>query len=247
MEPSVLFDRGRRRRRLFRVRLLIIEDDLLLGQNLVDAFDVEHDVEWAVDGKTGLRLARTGDHDAIVLDWMLPRLPGIEVCRELRAASCVQAAVLMLTAKDTLEDKLAGFEAGADDFLVKPFALAELDARLRALVRRSRPVDDRRQIRIGDLTLDLDLCVAQRAGAKLNLTRVGFRLLEELMRHSPAVVSHSELERLIWKDHPVADGVLRTHVYGVRRAVDGSAAPDHRLVHTVRGVGYRLGVIEGAS
>jgi DNA-binding response OmpR family regulator len=166
----------------------------------------------------------------------LPRLDGNQLCQRLRAAGS-SVPVLMLTARDQLDDTLAGFAAGADDYLTKPFSLQEVEARVRALVRRAKP--NRSQVlRVADLELDLGSLVARRAGAVLDLQPGTRKLLVELMRASPHVVPKERLEVVLWGDEPPGPDALRAQIYALRRAIDRTF--DRPLLHTVHGVGYRL-------
>jgi len=220
------------------VRILLIEDNAALRANVTEQLEhAGHEVDVAVDGRSGLLLALAGNHDVLVLDLGLPRLDGLELCRRLRAQRGSGPLVLMLTARDTLDDKLEGFAAGADDYLVKPFEAAELLVRLQALARRStRPESE--TLVVDDLRYDLGSLHVERAGRLLTLNRVGLRILRELMGASPRVVTREQLERALWDGFSPESSVLRTHIYALRKAIDVEGlAP---LLHTVRGIGYRL-------
>jgi DNA-binding response OmpR family regulator len=189
-----------------------------------------------------LELALSSDYDAIVLDWMLPRLDGEAVIKSLRSLGCA-TPVLMLTALDDLPHKLAGFRAGVDDYLTKPFALAELDVRLEALIVRSK---GRAQVlQVADLRFDLATQEVTRAGTALRLYAGSKKLLEVLMRASPAVVPRDRLEATLWGDDPPEKELLRSHMYELRKRVDGVF--DTKLVHTVPKLGYRVAIIEGEA
>lgn len=218
--------------------LLLIEDHPDLVENLSDFFETRgHTVDIAYNGATGLGFALERRYDVIVLDLTLPGMDGLEVCSRLRAGG-YDTPVLMLTARDTLDDKLQGFVSGADDYLVKPFALAELEARLLALARRRRGETTRQSLQVGDLRFDPDRLRAERAGRRLELAPIPLRLLALLMRRSPAVVRRDELEREVWGDNPPDSDALRAHMHALRSAIDrGAEVP---LLHTVRGVGYQL-------
>ena len=221
------------------MRLLLVEDDPELARNVVEYLEPEHHVDHVLDGQSGLALCAASTYDAVLLDVMLPRLDGFEVCRRLREDLGLRLPVVMLTAKDTLEDKVAGFDAGADDYLVKPFALKELAVRLQALHRRTaRAADEPLVLAFEDLQLDLGRMRASRSGRPLRLTRIGLTILERLLRAAPQMVRREQLERELWPDYPVGDGVLRTHVYALRKAIDGAGGPP--LLHTLPGIGYRL-------
>lgn len=220
------------------MHLLIIEDNRQLAGNLVDYLESRgHSVDTALDGITGLHLAVTGDFDAIVLDLGLPGLDGTQVCRRLRAEGR-STPVLMLTARGELEQRVEGLDLGADDYLVKPVALKELEARIRAQVRRSRGGLEQGRWQIGDLSLDERTMQVNRAGRSIPLPKLDFQLLRILMRESPAVVPRARLEREAWGEEPPETDALRTHIHTLRRAVD---PPDLKpLIRTVHGVGYRL-------
>jgi DNA-binding response OmpR family regulator len=222
-----------------RMKLLIVEDNLSLVTNLFEYFEARgHVLDAAPDGVTGLHLAINNSHDAIMLDWTLPRLQGPDLVRRMRNEPSQNTPVLMLTARDALSDKLTGFHAGADDYLTKPFALPELEVRLHALIARggarARPV-----LEVGDLRLDTGTLLASRGGETLKLYPACRKLLEALMRASPAVVSRESLEHTLWGDSPPDADLLRSHIYELRRAVDDEHAV--KLIHTVPRVGYRLG------
>ena len=233
--------------RVMAMRVLLIEDNDELSVNVSEYLETRGMVvDTAGDGLTGLHLAVTEPFDAIVLDLGLPGVDGLDVCRRLRQDGGVQIPVLMLTARDTLDQKLAGFDAGADDYLVKPFALKELEARLLALVRRSLPRAGRGTfLTAGDLTFDVGRLEVRRAGRPVQLTPIGLRLLERLMRASGQVVSRRELEEAIWGDDPPDSDALRAHVHLLRAAIDKPFATP--LLHTLHGIGYRLEAGHGVS
>lgn len=219
------------------MKILVVEDHSDLAENIGDYLEARgHCIDFAGDGLTGLHLAATQRYDAIVLDLMLPGVHGLEVARRLRRDAADVTPILMLTALDTVEDKVEGFEAGADDYLVKPFALEELAVRLEALTRRAG--GRKRTLRVGDLDLDLGARVAVRQGRRLSLNPTGFRLLRKLMEASPDVVPRADLEEALWGDEPPGSDALRTHIYQLRQAVDRPF--DKPLLETVHSVGYRL-------
>ncbi|ROO31208.1 response regulator transcription factor [Salinisphaera orenii] len=220
------------------MRILVIEDNEDLAANIMEFLSARgHVMDSATDGVTGLHLAVVHEFDAIVLDLMLPGIDGFALCARLREEADKQTPILMLTARDTLEDKLAGFSSGADDYLIKPFSLLELEARLTALGNRG-PRRSQHLLRVGDLTLDLDTWQAERAGQRIGLTPTALRLLETLMRASPKLVRRAELEAAIWGDHPPDSEALRTHIHALRAAIDKPFAS--ALLHTVPTMGYRL-------
>lgn len=228
----------RRPHTLATVRLLVVEDDIGMTALLVRAFGREgYAVDTAGTGEDALWSAVENDYDGIVLDAMIPAPDGFEVCRQMRAKGR-WAPVLMLTARDAVPDRVRGLDAGADDYLTKPFALAELLARIRALTRRDplqRPV----QLRVGDLTLDPATHVVRRADADLSLSPKEFALLQELMRRPGEVLSRTHLVDHVW-DFAYDGGSNVVDVY-VRYLRDKIDRPFGRVtIQTVRGVGYRI-------
>ena len=220
------------------MRILIIEDNPDIAANLGDYLeDQGHTVDFAGDGITGLHLAVVGDFDAIVLDLALPGMDGLEVCRKLRAEADKDTPVLMLTARDRLEDKLAGFETGADDYLVKPFELQEVAARLKVLTARGRRRSSR-QLKVGDLSFNQDTLSVKRAGQEIYLNPIGLKLLQCLMKASPNVVSRGELEMEVWGEEMPDSDSLRVHIHSLRSAIDKPF--DSQMIQTRHGIGYRL-------
>lgn len=227
------------------MRILIVEDHRDIAENIGDYLAPKgHEIDFAADGVTGLHLAVTNDYDVIVLDLMLPALDGLAVCRRLREDAKSDTPVLMLTARDRLDDKVEGFQSGADDYLVKPFALKELEIRLEALRRRSQSAVASRVLKVGDLEFDPDTQVVRRAGRRLELNPSLRRLLGLLMANAHRVVRRDELEAALWgDDRPDAD-VLRAHIYALRSIVDKPF--DAKLLHTIHGTGYRLSADDDA-
>ena len=221
------------------MRILIIEDDVDIASNVYDYLGGRnHTVDHAADGVTGLHLAVTHSYDAILLDVALPGMNGFEVCRKLRVEAKRDTPVLMLTARDTLEDKLAGFEHGADDYLVKPFALREVEARLRALTTRYQGRVTDRVLKVGDLTFDPSTLGIARSGTPVKLPPKCVRLLELLMQRPGHVFSRAELETAVWGEALESGETLRSHMHLLRRAL---ARPDRSdPIETVHGLGYRL-------
>jgi len=220
------------------LRILIVEDNADIAENIGDYLEAQgHVLDYALDGIGGLHLALTQDFDVIVLDIMLPGMDGLTFCRKLREDAAKLTPVLMLTARDTLSDKLEGFRAGADDYLVKPFALEELAARIGVLVRRTGlPLHD--LLRVADLEVDIGKMKVQRAGRPVELNRACLKILIMLMQAHPKVVTRRELEHALWADKPPDSDALRSHIYALRRAVD--KAFKRPLIETVHGVGFRL-------
>jgi DNA-binding response OmpR family regulator len=227
------------------MRILLIEDHRDIAANIADYFAAKGDsVQIASDGVHGLTLAQQRAHDVIVLDLMLPGIDGIEVCRRLRAGTDAQTPILMLTARDLLADKITGLDAGADDYLVKPFSLLELAARLRALVRRTG-TPSQTMLTVADLQFDLQTLIATRAGQPLKLNPTTRRILALLMQQTHRVVSREEIEQQLWGDQKPGPDVLRAHVHALRNAVDKDHAV--KLVHTIHGTGYRLSLPDETS
>ena len=221
--------------------ILLIEDHRDIAEMVFEYLeDQGYNVDYAADGVTGLHLGVQNDYDAVVLDLMLPGIDGLDVCRRLRTDAHIDAPVLMLTARDTLEDKLAGFDSGADDYLIKPFDLKELVARLRSLIRRSKGEVAGEVLNVGDLTLDMQTLKVVREGREITLTPIGMKILKELMQHSPNVVERQIIERAIWNDLPPDSDALRSHMYNLRKAVDKPF--QRRMIHTVHSAGFRLAV-----
>ena len=196
------------------------------------------DMDYAADGVTGLHLAVSNPYDAIILDLMLPGMDGIEVCRKLRNEARRDTPVIMLTARDTLNDKISGLDTGADDYLIKPFAIQELEARLRSMIRRHKGEVAKEVLAIGDLVVDTATLNVQRAGEPLSLTPIGLKILTVLMRASPAVVSRRDLERQVWGNVLPDSDTLRSHLYNLRKVIDKPF--DRQLLHTVQGSGYKI-------
>jgi DNA-binding response OmpR family regulator len=223
------------------MRVLVVEDNRSLVANLLDYFEARgHALDAAPDGATGLHLACNQAYDVVVLDWMLPRMDGREVLERMREAGC-SVPVLMLTARDELRDKVAGFGAGADDYLTKPFELPELEARLNALAARASGQVHLGRLKVADLVYDPNTLEATRAGQSLHLYPACRTLLEALMRASPAIVSRERLARALWGDDPPDGDALRSHIYELRRSIDGPFPV--KLLHTLPRIGYRLCVI----
>jgi len=219
--------------------LLLIEDHQDIAEMVCAYFEHRgYAVDYAGDGVTGLHLAVTNSYDVIVLDLMLPGLDGIKLCERLRNDAKRSTPLLMLTARDTLHDKIAGLEVGADDYLVKPFEIQELEARVRALLRRARGWVTPELLRVGDLTLDSGTLQVQRAGRTLSISPMGLQILGVLIRASPRVVSRSHLEREVWGDILPDSDTLRSHLYNLRKAIDKPF--EKPMLLTIPGVGYRI-------
>lgn len=220
------------------MRVLLIEDDVDLAATVAEYLAARGwQVDHAYDGLAGLRLVEAGKPDLVILDIGLPGLDGLQVCERLRRDLQASMPVLMLTARDALEDKLEGFDRGADDYLVKPFSLAELERRLQALLRRSQGRTESIQ-RVGPLELNLHTREVRRGGTLLSLSRLEFEVLALLMTASPAAVSKEELARRVWNEDFVGDETIRAHIYQLRQVVDKPF--DQPLIQTIRGYGHAL-------
>lgn len=222
------------------MRILLVEDEIKVGNALSDGLQAEgYEITWAQTGEEGFFHASSCAFDVIILDVMLPGRDGIEVLHTLRKQGS-KTPVLLLTARDAIEDRVLGLDAGADDYLVKPFAFAELSARVRALLRRNKP-DPAVALTIGALEIDPIRRTVNRGGHRIDLTAREFELLEYLARNHGRVVSREMLARDVWKESGRAtplDNVIDVHVARLRRKMDDPF--ETRLLHTVRGVGFTL-------
>ena len=218
-------------------RILIIEDDEAIVRVLRRSLAYEgYTVDAAYDGETGLTLARDAHPDLVILDWMLPGMDGLEVCERLRAGGNIH--ILMLTAKDTVQDRVHGLDAGADDYMVKPFQLDELLARVRALLRRTQP-ERVPVLSFADLTLDTSTRLAMRKGRSISLTAKEYDLLELFLRHPRQVLTREMIFDRVWGyDFGGESNVLDVYIRYLRQKLELEG--EQRLIHTARGVGYVL-------
>jgi two-component system response regulator MprA len=219
------------------VRVLVVDDEPAVRQAVHRALTFEgYEVAVAKEGSQALELLALHSVDAVVLDVLMPNLDGLEVCRRLRAAGN-STPVLMLTARGSVDDRVAGLDAGADDYLAKPFALQELLARVRALLRRSKPTND--VLRFADLSLDVDARELRRADRLISLTPTEFLLMELLLRHPRRVLTRDVILERVWGyEFPSSTNSLDVYIGYVRKKLEADGKP--RLVHTVRGIGYVL-------
>ncbi|WP_045858402.1 response regulator transcription factor [Teredinibacter purpureus] len=216
--------------------VLLVEDNRDLAGSVLDYLELqEFDCDYAERGDHALELCRDNNYDAMILDIMMPGLDGLSLCKTLREHGN-NAPIIMLTARDTLDDKLAGFDAGADDYLVKPFDLPELEARLRAITKRKTTSGS--SLKVADLDVNLDNHQATRAGKPIDLSPACWKLLVALIQASPRVLSRFELENVLWKDSPPDSEALKSHLYTLRKLVDKPF--EFPLIHTLRGVGVAL-------
>ncbi len=219
--------------------ILLVEDHRSLAEGIAAYLEAEgYAIDFASSGTAALRLATDNHYDAIVLDIGLPGIDGLEVCRSLRRDTRSTIPIIMLTARDQLDDRLAGFDAGADDYLVKPFAMSELAARLVALLRRSHGVLVDGRFEVGELALDVPTLTVSRCGQPVRLSRKQFDILHLLMREHPRVVSKAAVERMLWGDELPDSDALRSHIYNLRKQLDRGF--DYDIVETLPGIGFRL-------
>ncbi|MFA0409798.1 response regulator transcription factor [Vibrio splendidus] len=219
-----------------KLQLLLVEDDLDLATAVIDYLDLEDiQCDHAANGLAGLHLIETNRYDAVILDLNLPKMNGLQVCENLRAQG-IDTPVLMLTARDTLDDKLTGFSKGADDYLIKPFAMEELIVRAQVLAkRRSGQVS---RLSVSDLEIDFKQHQAYRANSPLKLSPTALKILEVLMRSSPNPVSRETIMRGVWGDDQPDSNSLKVHIFNLRKQVD--AEQDNKLLHTIAGKGFAI-------
>jgi DNA-binding response OmpR family regulator len=221
------------------LRILIVEDDATIAANLYDYLEARgHSVDAAADGLGGLHLARRQPFDVIVLDLGLPGMDGLSMARSLREQAQIETPILMLTARDTLDDKLAGFAHGADDYLVKPFSLKEVEARVTALHRRASGRTTSRPLEHGELSLDPKTMTVRWSGTEIRLPPKCLAILELLLREPSRVVNRDEIERQVWGEPQETSDTLRSHLHTLRRALTAAGGSDP--VETLHGIGYRL-------
>lgn len=220
------------------MHILLIEDNPDLVENLYEFLGARGSVvDAAYDGRSGLEFVQKNTYDVVILDLILPDIDGTEICKLLREQGC-SLPILMLTARDTLEDKITGFRSGADDYLVKPFALQELELRLKALVRRSQDDVSTASLRIADLQFNPATFSVSRAQCTIELPPIPLKILELLMRQSPRVVSRQEIEKHVWGEELPETDSLRAHLNTLRNRIDKPFTKS--LMQTLRGLGYRL-------
>ena len=224
------------------MKILLVDDETELSDPLSRILLQEgYEVDIADNGVTGMELALQNQYDLLILDWMLPHKSGLEICREVRSQS-LTTPVLFLTAKDTVDDRVDGLDAGADDYLVKPFELRELLARVRALLRRSTlETNSSDRLKVADLELDIENQVVYRRGQAINLSEKEIELLKYFMQHPDRLLTHDEIHSYLWQaEEQPSSNVLAALVRLLRRKIEiKGEAP---LIHTVYGKGYRFGV-----
>ena len=216
--------------------VLLVEDNRQLAVHIVEFLELDEiECDYSERGDHGLTLAQQGNFDVIILDINLPGMSGLQICETLRKEGN-QTPILMLTARDSLENKIEGFELGADDYLVKPFDLPELVMRVKALAKRSSLVNSKLQV--ADLCIDISLREAYRQDQRLTLHPIGWELLLALAKASPAAMTRQELEKIIWQDAPPDSDALKSHLYQLRKILNKPF--ETPLLHTIRNVGVVL-------
>lgn len=221
------------------MNILLVEDEFDVARSVCEYLESHgHTVEWAPDGLIGLESATRQSFDIVIIDISLPRLSGIQLCRRIRDLGFSNTPVLMLTARDELSYKLEAFEAGADDYVVKPFALEELLVRMNALERRASSRQSSNRLQVADLEYDLATQKVSRGGDDLSIPLMGRKILELLMRNHHRVVTKQEIEGILWEGDAPQSDVLRIHIHSLRDIIDKPYPV--KLLETVRGIGYRL-------
>ena len=219
------------------MKILVVEDNPQVAETIMDYLELAgHSMDCAYHGQAALQLLAEQRFDVIIMDVMMPRLDGLSTVERLRADG-IATPVLFLTARDSLDDKLAGFRAGGDDYLVKPFAMEELEVRLQALALRG-PRSDMGALSVGELTLDPASGRATRAGVELKLGKIPFQILTLLVRRAPHLVSRQEVLETVWGDEEPDSDALRSHIYALRNALDKPFPTP--MLETLHGQGYRL-------
>ncbi|MEZ8967326.1 response regulator transcription factor [Vibrio breoganii] len=217
-----------------KLQLLLVEDDLDLAKAIIDYLELEDILcDHAANGVAGFTLINQSPYDAVILDLNLPKMNGLEVCEKLRSLG-IDVPILMLTARDTLDDKLTGFSKGTDDYLVKPFAMAELIVRVQALSRRKS--GQTTILKVEGVELAPQTQTATRDGAELKLTPITMKLLKTLMRESPNTVSREKLMQSVWGDEKPDSNSLKVHMHNLRKAIDNRG--ERKLIHTIAGRGF---------
>ncbi|MFK0569993.1 response regulator transcription factor [Endozoicomonas sp.] len=220
------------------MRILLVEDNIDITASIADYLEFQgYTCDFAYDGLTGLNLATNHEYDIYILDIAMPGMNGLELCQTLRKTRHDHKPVLFLTARDTLDDKLAGFASGGDDYLVKPFELKELHARLQAVCRRTFS-NNAKRLALADLTINMDTLEVTRNGIDIQLSPNNYKLLLTLLKESPNVVTRETLEYQLWGDSVPDSDSLRSHIYKLRQLIDKPFDPP--LIHTVPGRGFRM-------
>lgn len=222
--------------------ILVVEDQQSIMQNIASYFEQKgHVLDFATQGRQGLDLALSNHYDLVILDLNLPVMDGLEVCKQLREHASHHVPIIMLTARDSIDDKVSGFTSGADDYLTKPFSLEELEVRCFALSRRHL-LQTNDTLTFDQLLIDRKRKQATRDGIALELHTMGYRILTVLAEAYPQVVSRSKLSQKLWGDDPTESDALRSHIYQLRTVLDKPF--DYPMIKTVHGVGFALNVKE---
>ncbi|WNO11155.1 response regulator transcription factor [Teredinibacter sp. KSP-S5-2] len=222
------------------MRVLIVEDARAIAESISEYLNLFGYVcDFAYDGLAGLQMARQNEYDIYVLDISMPKMNGLDLCKELKQISDRNPGVIFLTARDTLEDKLIGFSCGGDDYLVKPFRLEELKARIEAIYNRCTGPGTK-VLTLENLHVNLDTCEVQRNNKNISLTKSCYKLLVILLKNAPAVVTRETLNHELWADEFPDSDSLKSHIYRLRQEIDKPF--DSALIHTVQGVGFRMAV-----
>jgi DNA-binding response OmpR family regulator len=226
------------------MKILLVEDNNDLALNITEYFETkDYIIDYASDGKIALNLALSQIYDVIVLDIMLPGMDGFSLCQQLRDKNGLGTPVIMLTARDTEQDKLKGFSVGTDDYMIKPFSLPELEVRISAVVRRVKQANSgSKKLVVADLEYDPDTMSFKRGGVKLSLKPVPRKILVMLMESADRIVTRREIEREIWGDDRPDSEALRSHIYAIRSELNKDNSIN--ILHTIRGAGYLLGETE---
>jgi len=215
---------------------LLVEDDLDLAATIIDYLELENIIcDHAANGIAGLQLINKHNYDVIILDVNMPRMDGLSVCQNIREQG-LSTPILMLTARDTLDDKLAGFAAGSDDYLVKPFAMLELVARLQVLAKRRSGQTNK--LIVDNLEVDFSKKIAVRDAVNIVLSPTSWKILEVLLRKSPDVVSREQIAQAVWGDELPDSNSLKVHMFKLRQQIDGGQK--NKLIHTLTGQGFTL-------
>jgi DNA-binding response OmpR family regulator len=218
-------------------KILVVEDNQDIRENIVAYFETKgYIADSTEDGLKAFALLTLGDYDLVILDWMLPGMSGIQICESIRKSNST-LPIIMLSAKDMVEDRITGLSSGVDDYLVKPFSLAELKLRVEAVLRRSNKAE-RHVLTVSDLTIDLDQHTVFKGKEEIKLNPTSFKLLSLLAERSPVAVSRPELEKLLWGEEPPDSDALRTHMHHLRQAIDKPFGTN--LIKTVSGFGWAI-------
>lgn len=223
------------------MRILVVEDEHKIANSIKKGLEQEsYAVDIAYDGESGFDLAASVDYDAVILDLMLPKMDGLEVCRRLREEENIHTPILILTAKGEIDDKVNGLNSGADDYLAKPFAFTELLARIRALARRPKQTLDT-VLKVGDLTLNSFTFEVKRGKETIELSKTEYALLEYLMRYKDKVLTKNQIINHVWDyDADVLPNTVEVYIGYLRNKIDKAFTKSMPLIHTVRGFGYKI-------